>query len=101
MKQFAIFVLVILCSGFTGCISSDSDDGFEWPEPTEFNCELSLDYDLECKLYMEGFETPHHSISNPETGELWIIYLNGYVKSWDGEELDLSLIHISEPTRPY
>ena len=37
---------------------------------------------------MEGFETPHHSISNPETGELWIIYLNGYVKSWDGEKLD-------------
>ncbi len=88
MKKFAIFVIAILCSGFTGCISSDSNDGFEWPEPTEFNCELSLDYDLECKLYMEGFETPHHSISNPETEELWIIYLNGYVKSWDGEELD-------------
>jgi len=87
MKQFAVFVLVILCSGLTGCFASDSDDEFEWPEPTEFNCELSQDYELECKLYMEGFETPHHSILNPENGELWIIYLNGFVKSWNGEEL--------------
>ncbi len=86
MKYFAIFVLIILCSGLTGCI--DSEDDFEWPEPTEFNCELSLDLNLECKLYMEGFETPHHSISNPENEEIWIIYLNGFVKSWDGEELE-------------
>ena len=87
MRSFAIFVLVIFCSGLTGCFASDSDDEFEWPEPTEFNCELSQDYELECKLYMEGFETPHHSILNPENGELWIIYLNGFVKSWNGEEL--------------
>ena len=78
---------MMLCSGLTGCMASDSEDEFEWPEPTEFNCEMSLDFNLECKLYMEGFETPHHSILNPENGELWIIYLNGFVKSWDGEKL--------------
>ena len=87
MKKFAILVLMMLCSGLTGCMASDSEDEFEWPEPTEFNCEMSLDFNLECKLYMEGFETPHHSILNPENGELWIIYLNGFVKSWDGEKL--------------
>ena len=86
MKEFAVFVLLILCSGLTGCIDEGGEE-FEWPEPTEFNCDISPNFNLECELYMEGLETPHHSISNPENGDLWIIYLNGFVKSWNGEEL--------------
>ncbi len=78
----------MLCSGLTGCLSDNSDDEFEWPVPTEFNCNLSSEYNLECDLYIQGLETPHHSIINPENGKLWIVYLNGFVKSWDGESLN-------------
>ena len=59
----------MLCSGLTGCLE-ESDDGFDWPIPTEFSCNLSSEYNLECKMYIEGLETPHHSISHPENGDL-------------------------------
>ena len=88
MKYFPWIILTILLTTSAGCLSSDNDDDeFNWPEPTEFNCELLPEYNLECELYLEGFDTPHHSIFNPENGEMWIIYLNGYVKSWNGDSL--------------
>ena len=88
MRFFSILMTLLLCTAFTGCIFNDSEGGFEWPEPTDFNCDLSPEYNLECGIFLEGSETPHHSVINPENGNLWIIYLNGNVKSWDGSSMN-------------
>lgn len=80
----AFFILsVILLS--TGCLSSDDD--FDWPDPSNFECNMAID-ELECKDYIRGTETPHHSIINPLNGDVWIVYLNGFIKSWDGMNLN-------------
>ena len=88
MRFLSILMTFLLCTAFTGCIFNDSEGGFEWPEPTDFNCDLSPEYNLECGIFLEGSETPHHSVINPENGNLWIIYLNGNVKSWDGSSMN-------------
>ena len=41
--------------------------------------------ELKCTDYIQGTETPHHSVINPLNGEVWIVYLNGFVKLLDGE----------------
>ena len=85
MTRFALVTVLLLCSGLTGCLGSD--DGFTWPSPLEQECNLVVDLDIECELYIPGEETPHYSLSNPESGDLWIIYLNGFIRSWDGDAL--------------
>ena len=85
MSKFALVSVLLLCSGLTGCLGSD--EGFEWPSPTEQDCSIVIEYNLECEIYIPGSETPHYSLINPETGDLWIIYLNGFIRSWDGESL--------------
>tara|TARA_B100001996_G_scaffold56695_1_gene40215 strand:+ start:1016 stop:2200 length:1185 start_codon:yes stop_codon:yes gene_type:complete len=97
MREIVILVsLLMLSSGITGCLSN-SEDEYVWPEPLEpIECEFSGEYELECDLYIQDSDISHYSITNPENGELWIIYLNGFVKSWNGEALskvgDLSSI---------
>lgn len=87
MNKSALIIAILLCSGLTGCISNSSDDEFDWPDPSDLGCKFLDEYSLDCNTYIEGLETPHQSIINPENGELWIIYLNGFVKSWNGTKL--------------
>ena len=54
-----------------GCLSND-DEGFDWPDPTNFVCDMALE-ELKCTDYIQGTETPHHSIINPLNGEIWIL----------------------------
>jgi hypothetical protein len=62
----------------------------------EQECRIIIEYNLDCEVYIPGAETPHYSLVNPETGDLWIIYLNGFIRAWDGQSLteilDLSSI---------
>ncbi len=88
MKYYCIFMSILICTGLTGCIFDNSEEGFVWPEPTDYDCELSPEYDLECNIFLQGSETAHYSIVNPENGNIWIIYLNGYIKSWDGVSIN-------------
>jgi len=85
MSKFALFSVLLLCSSLTGCLGSD--DGFEWPSPVEQDCNIVVEFNLECEIHILGQETPHYSLSNPENGDLWIIYLSGFIKSWDGNSL--------------
>ena len=85
MSKFALFSVLLLCSSLTGCLGSD--DIFEWPSPAEQDCTFVVEFNLECEIYIPGQETPHYSLSNPENGDLWIIYLSGFIKSWDGTSL--------------
>jgi len=85
MSKFALFSVLLLCSSLTGCLGSD--DSFEWPSPAEQDCTIVVEFNLECEIYIPGQETPHYSLSNPENGDLWIIYLSGFIKSWDGTSL--------------
>ena len=69
-----------------GCFGGDSDDGFDWPDPASDGCHM--DYDLECSTLLQLGETAHHSLINPLDGKMWIIFLGGMIKSWDGENLE-------------
>ena len=84
-KAMSLLICSILLSSM-GCLSND-DDGFDWPDPTNFECSMAFE-ELKCTDYIQGTETPHHSVINPLNGEVWIVYLNGFVKSWDGEDLN-------------
>ena len=104
MKGFQIAIVLLLSSLPIGCISDDSDDGFDWPDPSGNECnldngalqylvdlreeELGVSVSLDCDLFIEGFDTPHHSLINPSNGDLWIVYLSGFIKSWDGDNLE-------------
>jgi len=94
LQRIASIVVLLLCSNLTGCLGSD--DTFDWPSPMEQECRIIIEYNLDCEVYISGAETPHYSLVNPETGDLWIIYLNGFIRAWDGqfltEILDLSSI---------
>ena len=85
MSKFALFSVLLLCSSLTGCLGSD--DSFEWPSPAEQDCTIVVEFNLECEIYIPGQETPHYSLSNLENGDLWIVYLSGFIKSWDGTSL--------------
>ena len=85
MSKFALFSVLLLCSSLTGCLGSD--DSFEWPSPSEQDCAIVVEFNLECEIYIPGQETPHYSLYNSENGDLWIIYLSGFIKSWDGTSL--------------
>ena len=76
----------MLSSLCMGCFGGDSDDGFEWPDPVSDGC--NMDYDLECSTLLQLGETAHHSLINPLDGNMWIVFLGGMIKSWDGENLE-------------
>ena len=67
-------VILLTLSLFAGCFSDDGDD-FDWTDPQTTNCNLAND--LTCTNLFPGTGTPHHSEVNPQTNELWIIYLSG------------------------
>ena len=69
-----------------GCFGGSSDDEFEWPDPISDGC--NMNYDLECSTILQLGETAHHSLINPLDGKMWIIFLGGMIKSWDGENLE-------------
>tara|TARA_B100000965_G_scaffold90471_2_gene73669 strand:- start:19682 stop:20818 length:1137 start_codon:yes stop_codon:yes gene_type:complete len=69
-----------------GCFGGGSDDEFEWPDPISDGCQMN--YDLECSTILQLGETAHHSLINPLDGKMWIIFLGGMIKSWDGENLE-------------
>jgi glucose/arabinose dehydrogenase len=106
MRVLPIALLLLLSTFSVGCLSAnDSDDGFDWPDPSENRCNLDIDalqelaelregvelgdsVSLDCDLFIEGFDAPHHSLINPSNGDLWIVYLSGFIKSWDGGNLE-------------
>lgn len=69
-----------------GCFGGGSDDEFQWPDPVIDSCQM--DYDLECSTLLQLGETAHHSLINPVDGKMWILFLGGMIKSWDGENLE-------------
>ncbi|MEC7503141.1 MAG: PQQ-dependent sugar dehydrogenase [Candidatus Thermoplasmatota archaeon] len=86
MRVAWALVTLMLSSLCMGCFGGDSDDGFEWPDPISDGCHV--DYDLECSTLLQLGETAHHSLINPLDGKMWIIFLGGMIKSWDGENLE-------------
>ena len=86
MRVALALALLILSSLCVGCFGGDSDDEFEWPDPISDGCELN--YDLECSILLQLGETAHHSLINPLDGKMWIVFLGGAIKSWDGENLE-------------
>ena len=86
MRKAMFLALLVFCSISTGCFGGDSDDGFEWPGADSDVCKL--DDGLECSVILQVEGTAHHSIINPINGELWIVFLEGMIKSWDGENLE-------------
>ncbi len=76
----------MLSSLCMGCFGGGSDDEFEWPDPISDGCQMN--YDLECSTILQLGETAHHSLINPLDGKMWIIFLGGMIKSWDGENLE-------------
>ena len=88
MRGLLVALILVLSTASSGCMS-ESEEGFEWPEPVSWDCNLDASYGLDCDLFLEAFDIPHQSLINPVSGELWIVYLSGYIKSWDGDNLEL------------
>jgi len=88
MRGLLVAGILVLSTASSGCMS-ESEEGFEWPEPVSWDCNLDVSYGLDCDLFMEAFDIPHQSLINPVSGELWIVYLSGFIKSWDGNNLEL------------
>ena len=87
MKSAMVLTLLLFLSSLSiGCFGGDSDDGFEWPDPISDGCQMS--YDLECQTVLQLGETAHHSLLNPLDGKMWVIFLSGIIKSWDGQNLE-------------
>ena len=86
MRVALAFALLLISSLGAGCFGGESDDGFDWPDPITDGCQLN--FDLECTTILQLGETAHHSLINPLDGKMWIIFLSGIVKSWDGENLE-------------
>lgn len=87
MKIFPFFSVLLLTFGLSGCILSDKEDSFIWPEILESECTFENNQDLNCSSYLDGFDVPHMSASHPDKDEIWIIDLNGLIQSWDGYSL--------------
>lgn len=88
MRGLLVALILVLSTASSGCMS-ESEEGFEWPEPVSWGCNLDSSYGLDCEIFLEAFDIPHQSLINPVSGELWIVYLSGYIKSWDGDNLEL------------
>jgi len=88
MRGFLVAAILVLSSISGGCMS-EPEEGFRWPEPSSWDCSLIESYSLSCDRFLDVFDIPHQSLINPENGELWIVYLGGYIKSWDGDNLEL------------
>ena len=87
MKSAMVLTLLLFLSSLSiGCFGGDSDDGFVWPDPISDGCQMS--YDLECQTVLQLGETAHHSLLNPLDGKMWVIFLSGIIKSWDGQNLE-------------
>ncbi|HII35199.1 MAG TPA: PQQ-dependent sugar dehydrogenase [Candidatus Thalassarchaeaceae archaeon] len=86
MRVALALALLMLSSLCVGCFGGDSDDEFEWPDPISDGCQVN--YDLECSILLQLGETAHHSLINPLDGKMWIVFLGGIIKSWDGENLE-------------
>ncbi len=84
MKIFAIFSIFLLCFSFSGCILLEDDDVFVWPEVLDSECIFENNKGLSCSPYLEDFAVPHMSVKHPSKDEIWIIDLDGLIKSWDG-----------------
>jgi hypothetical protein len=80
-------ILLLFTTSLSGCLSSDEKSGFQWPERLDVECETSANSDLDCQLYIEGFEIPVLSAKHPLLNELWIVDLSGVISAWDGESL--------------
>ena len=88
-KVLLVFAL-LLVSTFSGCLDSDEETKFSWPEKAESDCDIVTSEGIICKIYLENFKTPIISLINNKTNELWIADLNGEISSWDGQELSLA-----------
>ena len=86
LRVATLLAILLLSSICTGCFGGESDDEFDWPDPISDGCQLN--FDLECSTMLQLGETAHHSIINPIDGKMWIIFLGGMIKSWDGEDLE-------------
>ena len=79
MRVSLVALILVLSTASSGCMS-ESNEVYEWPEPVPGDCNLDESYSLGCELLLEAFDIPHQSLINPITGELWVVYLGGYIK---------------------
>ncbi|MEC7704443.1 MAG: PQQ-dependent sugar dehydrogenase [Candidatus Thermoplasmatota archaeon] len=79
-------VLLFFTASFAGCLGSEEEQKspFAWQERVEVPCTPIDNPDLECDIYLDGFETPVLSIKHPTEEEIWIVDLSGNITSWDG-----------------
>ena len=104
MKSYCFaLVLLLIVAPLSGCLQDGEPDqpGFSWQDRAEIECDMSTNVDLDCELYLDGFNTPVMSIKHPVVDEIWIVDLYGNITSWDDQNLrqvanlsGLSLIHI-------
>ncbi len=85
-------VLLLLAASFGGCIGGEKDVGgpvFVWQDRVEIECVPIENVNLDCEIYLEGFQTPVLSIKHPLNDEIWIVDLSGNITSWDGNNTRL------------
>ena len=85
MKVGIAVALMAILTPFSGCLSEK--ESFTWPEPESWDCAIEEQYELECEVYLDSFQSPILSMVHPITKELWIVELSGKISSWDGLEI--------------
>ena len=88
MRLALLFSIVFVSSCFVGCLDfGDDDQGYTWPDKKNADCNLITSYNFECETYLDNSETPIVSLNYNFSKEVWIAYLDGKIKGWDGEVL--------------
>ena len=90
MKSYCFtLVLLLVLAPLSGCLQDEEPEqpGFSWQDRAEIECDMSTNVDLDCEVYLDGFNTPVLSIKHPIVDEIWIVDLYGNITSWDGENL--------------
>ena len=82
----ALILLTSLCAGCLG-EAEEEKSRFSWPENQDRGCGLSLETQLNCTKYLDGFQTPVQVIDSPNDEAIWIVDLSGHITSWDGVEI--------------
>ena len=90
MKSYCFtLVLLLVMAPLSGCLQDEEPEqpGFSWQDRAEIECDMSTNVDLDCEVYLDGFNTPVLSIKHPVVNELWIVDLYGNITSWNGDTL--------------
>ena len=55
---FTLFLLLVLAP-LSGCLQDEEPEpGFSWQDRAEIECDMSTNVDLDCEVYLDGFNTP-------------------------------------------